>query len=244
MDGDEETSTTGTKRSGPARFLPIAVIGAGALAALFFAGDYLSFQTLADNREVLVGWRDQNWAMAALTYMAFYVLAVAFSVPGAVWLTIGGGFLFGLVPNTLMTVVAATIGAVLIFLAARTSLGSLLREKAGPWLTKLESGFREGEVSYLLMMRLVPAVPFFIANLAPAFLGVKLGNFTWTTLVGIIPGTAVFASIGAGLGELLDQGETPDLSIIFSPAVLGPLLALAALAALPLLIKKIRGRAA
>jgi uncharacterized membrane protein YdjX (TVP38/TMEM64 family) len=224
------------------RWLPIALIGAGAAAAVYFGGDYLSFSALSENREALTAFRDANFAMTVAIFMALYVVAVAFSVPGAVWLTIGAGFLFGTALATGLTVIAATVGAVLIFLAARTSLGAALHEKAGAWLGRIEAGFREGEVSYLLIMRLVPAVPFFIANLAPAFLGVRLSTFAWTTLVGIIPGTAVYASVGAGLGAVFDQGGEPDLGIIFTPAVLGPLLGLAALSALPVIVKKLRGR--
>jgi uncharacterized membrane protein YdjX (TVP38/TMEM64 family) len=103
----------------------------------------------------------------------------------------------------------------------------------------MERGFREGEASYLLVMRLVPAVPFFVANVAPAFLGARLSTFVWTTFLGIVPGTVVFISVGAGLGEQLERGERPDLGVIFEPHILGPLLGLAALAALPLVLKRL-----
>ncbi|MEM8761440.1 MAG: VTT domain-containing protein, partial [Pseudomonadota bacterium] len=151
-----------------------------------------------------------------------------------------GGAEPGAEEEAALSVTGATIGAILIFLAARTSLGETLKEKAGGWLTKIEQGFQEGAVSYLLIMRLVPAIPFFIANLAPAFLGVPLRTFAWTTFVGIIPGAAVYSSIGSGVGALIDKGETPDLGIIFSPEVLGPLVGLALLAALPVIIKRFR----
>jgi uncharacterized membrane protein YdjX (TVP38/TMEM64 family) len=228
--------------SGLARWLPITVIAAGAGLALIFGGEYLRFQTLAENRDALLAFREAHFALAVAVYMAIYVAAVAFSLPGAVWLTIGAGFLFGTALATALTVVSATAGAVLIFLAARSSLGNALRARAGGWLGRIERGFRRGETSYLLIMRLVPAVPFFVANLAPAFLGVRLGTFAWTTFVGIVPGTAVYASVGAGLGALLDRGERPDLGIIFTPAVLGPLLGLAALSALPVVVRFWRGR--
>lgn len=230
------------RKSALRRFLPLVVIAIGAVLGLLFARDLLNYETLAANRDALVAWRDENAVLAALTYVAVYIVAVAFSVPGAVWLTIGGGFLFGTLGAAALTVVAATIGASVIFLAARSSLGFLLHQKAGPWLARVEREFREGEVSFLLIMRLVPVVPFFIANLAPAFLDVRFRNFVWTTFVGIIPGTAVFASIGAGLGDVLDEGGAPDVSVIFQPHVLGPLLGLAALAALPVLVRKLRER--
>ena len=226
------------------RWLPITLIAIGAILAALFFRDWLSFEALAENRAVLADFRDRHFGLAVLVYVTVYVGAVALSVPGAVWLTIGAGFLFGTAAATALTVCAATAGAVLIFLAARSTLGSLLRKRAGGWLARVEAGFREGEVSYLLIMRLLPAIPFFVANLAPAFLGVRLRTFVWTTFVGIIPGTAVYASVGAGLGALLDRGETPDLGVIFTPGILGPLLGLAGLSALPLVVRKIRGRRA
>ncbi|MEL6575159.1 MAG: TVP38/TMEM64 family protein [Pseudomonadota bacterium] len=229
-----------TQKQGLARWLPLALIALGAGAAIFFLGDYLSFQTLADNRDALLGWRDENLVATIAVFVLAYAVATAFSVPGAVWFTITGGFLFGTWFGTALSVTGATIGAILIFLAARTSLGETLKEKAGSWLTRIEKGFQEGAVSYLLIMRLVPAIPFFVANLAPAFLGVPLRTFAWTTFVGIIPGAAVYSSIGNGVGALIDKGETPDLGIIFSPEVLGPLVGLALLAALPLIIKRFR----
>ena len=215
------------------RLAPLALLILGAAAGLWAFGDYLSFEALEANRERLLAWRDANYAAAALTFMGVYVLAVAFSVPGAVWLTLAGGFLFGAVFATLYVVVAATIGATLIYLAAKTGLGDALRDRASGWLRRLEDGFRSNEVSFMLALRLIPAVPFFIANLAPAFLGVRPWTYVWTTFLGIIPGAAVYASVGAGLGAVFARGERPDLGIIFDWPVLGPLLGLAALSLLP-----------
>lgn len=227
----------GNQQAGYGRYVPITIVAAGALAALIFGGKYLNFQTLADNYRSLIAWRDGHLVLTVAVYMAVYMAAVAFSVPGAVWLTLVGGFLFGVVAGSAIVVVSATLGAMGIFLAAKTALGDTLRRKAGGWIRRMEEGFREGEVSFLLIMRLVPAVPFFIANIAPAFLGARTLTFLWTTLVGIIPGTIVYISIGAGLGEQLALGEAPDLGVIFEWHILGPLLGLAALASLPLLLK-------
>ncbi|MEL6217130.1 MAG: TVP38/TMEM64 family protein [Pseudomonadota bacterium] len=221
------------------RLLPLGAIALGAAVSIWLFGDQLSFEALERNYEALLAWRDGNWALAAATYFAIYVLVVAFSVPGAVWLTLLGGFLFGTAAGTAIVVAAATLGATLIFLAARTAIGDWLRARAGGWVTRLESGFRDGEISFLLIMRLVPAVPFFVANLAPAFLGARLSTFMWTTFLGIIPGTLVYISVGAGLGAQLARGERPDLGIIFEWHVLGPLLGLALLAALPLVLKRL-----
>lgn len=239
MSSDQPDATMSTKQSGLTRFLPIALIGIGAITAFVLARDYLSFDALLANYEELSAWRDQNIVLAILVFSLIYILCVAFSVPGAIWLTLVGGFLFGTILGTTVVVAAATLGALLIFLAARTALGDVLRQKAGPWVARMEDGFREGEISYLLIMRLVPAVPFFIANLAPAFLGARTWTFLWTTMVGIIPGTLVFISIGAGLGEQLERGEAPDLGVVFEWHILGPLLGLAILAALPLILKRL-----
>ena len=239
MSGDQQGASVSAKQSGFARYVPILLIATGAVAAFVLARDYLSFDALQANYESLIDWRDQNIVLAVLVFAAVYTISVAFSVPGAIWLTLIGGFLFGTVLGTITVVLAATLGALLIFLAAKTALGDTLRAKAGAWVARMEDGFREGEISYLLIMRLVPAVPFFIANLAPAFLGARTWTFVWTTIVGIVPGTLVFISIGAGLGEQLSRGEKPDLGVIFEWHILGPLLGLAVLAALPLILKKL-----
>lgn len=220
------------------RFLPLVLIATGAVTAFFLFRDYLSFSALAEHYETLIGWRDQHFALTVAIFAGVYILSVALSLPGAVWLTIAGGFMFGVLFGSVLVVSAATVGAMLIFLAARTALGDSLRRAAGGWVKRMEDGFRHGEISYLLIMRLVPVVPFFIANIAPAFLGARTWTFAWTTLLGIIPGTVVYISIGAGLGEQLGRGEAPDVGVIFEWHVLGPLLGLAALASLPLLLRK------
>lgn len=223
------------------RFVPIAVIAVGALLAWWFAGDRVSYEAIERNREALVAWRDSNMGLAALAYAGVYVVSVAFSVPGAIWLTMAGGFLFGTVLATVLTVFSATVGATLIFLAARSSLGAELRRRAGPWLGRVDREVKRGEISFLLVIRLIPAIPFFVANVLPAFVRVSLVNFVWTTFVGIAPATAVISSVGAGLGEVLDRGGKPDPGVIFEPYVLGPLLGLAALAAVPWILRALRG---
>ncbi len=229
------------------RTLPLIVIGLGAVIGLWQFGDVLTFESLRDNREALIAWRDQNYGTAIVVYMAVYAGVVAFSLPGGLAMTLAGGFLFGTVAGAAMTVVAATAGATLIYLAARIGLGdqlhAMLTRRSGTGaLRKMESGLRTNEISYLFLMRLVPAVPFFVANLAPAFLGVGVRNYVLTTFVGIIPGTLVYSWIGSGLGEVFARGETPDLGVIFEPEILGPILGLAALAALPIVLNIIRSR--
>lgn len=228
------------------RLLPLLAIVAVAVLGFVFLRDYLSFETLRDNREALIAWRDQNYVLAALVYAAIYVAVVAFSLPGALVMTLTGGFLFGLVGGVLLTVSSATIGAVAIFLAARMGLGESLSKRmdaSGGTIARLKAGLRENEVSVLFLMRLVPAIPFFAANLLPALVGVSLRNYVVTTFFGIMPGSAVYTWVGAGLGEVFARGETPNLGIFFEPHIIGPILGLCALAALPMIIKAVRGKA-
>lgn len=222
--------------------LIIAVVVAGGVAGYVFFGDYLSFKALEEHRNALVQWRDSNLLLAVLTYMAIYILAVTFSVPGATVLTLTGGFLFGLYLGTAATVISATIGATLIYLAAKTALRETLVQKAGPWLQKVEAEFKENEISFMLLMRLVPAVPFFAINLAAALIGVRLTTYVWTTLIGIIPGSGVYTSVGVGLDEIIARGEVPGAGLLTDPKIIGPILGLCVLAALPIIVKKLRAR--
>ncbi|MCU9837348.1 TVP38/TMEM64 family protein [Ruegeria sp. WL0004] len=227
------------------RQMPLIVILFVALLGGFLLRDYLTFDTLAANREALVAYRDAHFAALAAIFVCVYVMIVAFSLPGAALTSMTGGFLFGLVAGTALNVVSATIGAVLIFLAARAGLGAALSARLDAsegTVKRLKDGLRENEIPVLFLLRLVPAVPFFAANLIPALVGVKLRNYVLTTALGIIPGAIVFTWIGVGLGEVFDRGETPDLSLLREPFVIGPILGLCLLAALPIVLKAWRGR--
>jgi uncharacterized membrane protein YdjX (TVP38/TMEM64 family) len=224
------------------RFLPIAVLLL-AIVAAFALGldDYLSFEKLRQHRAQLLDFVDRNALLAPLLFIAIYAAVVALSIPGGAVLTIAGGFLFGLSLGTLYVVIAATLGASLIFLAAKTALGDALRQKAGPWLRRMEEGFRESALNYLLFLRLIPIFPFWLVNLVPAFLGVGFATYVIATFFGIIPGSLVYASVGNGLGADIDAGQSPELGIIFKPAIILPIVGLAVLAVLPVAYKKIRG---
>lgn len=232
-------------RPGWLRHLPLAMVLCGAIAGALTLGDLLSFETLRDNREALLAFRDQHYMALLLGFLVTYVVIVAFSLPGAAVASVTGGFLFGLVAGTVVNVMAATTGAVAIFLAARIGLGALLsaRIDAGEGrIHRLKAALRESEIEVLLLLRLVPVVPFFVANLLPALVGVRVFAFFWTTALGIIPGAIVFTSIGVGLGEVFDRGDSPDLSLLWEPQVIGPILGLCALAALPIVLKALRGK--
>ena len=199
-------------------------------------GELLSLDTLARHREWLAGLVARHALLAAGGYVLAYAVAVALSVPGAVILTLAGGFLFGAWLGTLLTVLGATIGATLVFLFARTIFGENALDRFGAPAQRLAEGIRRNAASYLLVLRLVPLFPFFLVNLVPAFVGVRLPVYVLTTFFGIMPGTFVFSLAGAGLGSILDAGGTLDLGSVLTPQVLGALLGLAALslAAIPL----------
>jgi len=222
-----------------ARLLPLAVLLTG--LGLFFAlglQDRLSCAALRDNRAWLDDWVTAHQLGAIIGFMALYAAAVALSVPGATILTIAAGFLFGAPAATALVVAAATAGATVLFLTARTAFRDLLQPHVGPWLTKLQRGFAENELSYLLFLRLIPLFPFFVVNLVPAFLGVRLRSYVIATFVGIIPASFVFASVGAGLGSLVDAGRDCSLHDALTPQIVLALTGLAVLALVPVVYKR------
>ena len=236
-DGPEMTG----QRFSPWRLLPLAAVAAGLAAFFVFDLDaYLSFETLSTYRDDLIAWRDHNYLAAAGLFVVLYALLVAFCVPVGVWLTIAAGFLFGVAAGMALTVSGATIGAVCIFLVARYALGDFLRAKTGRAVRRMEAGFRDSAFSYLMVLRLVPLFPFWLVNLVPAFLGVPLRTYALATVLGIVPGSFVYCGVGNGLGAVIDAGGTPDLGIIFKPAVLLPILGLVALSLLPIAYKRFR----
>ena len=237
---DSETSTGGLNVK---RLLPIAVLVAGLVA--FFAFDldeFVTLDALKTHRTVLQGWVESQGAVAWLVYAAIYMAAVAFSIPGGSILTIAGGFLFGPYVATAVVVIGATLGATVLFLAARYAFADYLREKAGGAMRRMEAGFNENPVSYMLILRLVPLFPFWLVNLVPAFLGVKIRVYVLSTLFGIIPGTFVYSLVGDGAGAVLDAGGALDLGIIFEPRILAPIVGLALLACIPIVYKRFRAR--
>lgn len=217
-----------------------------ALAALFMVGvarlsglaDLLSFDGLRVHRETLVALVRDHALIAGLAYVAIYATAVALSLPGAVFLTLAGGFLFGAAAGTAYTVVGATVGATLVFLFARALLGENALHRFGAQAAKLAEGVRRNAASYLLVLRLVPLFPFFLVNLVPAFVGVRLSVFVLTTFFGIIPGTAVFSLAGSGIGAALDQGAAISASSILTGEIMLGLVGLAALSLAAIPVRK------
>lgn len=216
------------------RLVPLAVLALAGITFFVLGGHrYLTFAALAENRAWLCGLVARWGAGAILGYVLIYAIIVALSLPGGAILTIAGGFLFGRWLGSAGAVIGATAGAACIFLAARAGLSGLVR-RAGRF-ERLEAGFRANAFNYLLVLRLVPLFPFWLVNLVPALAGVGLRTFVLATFIGIIPATFVYASLGEGLGEVVEQ---PDLQILLRPSLLVPIIGLALLALVPVWYKR------
>ncbi len=225
------------------RLLPLLVLATGlVLFFVFGLADYLSFEALSEHRDWLKEQVERHGLLADLVFILVYAVTTAFSLPFGWVLTVIGGFVFGTLATTVSVVIGATIGSIGLFLAARYALYDVLHAKAGQALLKMERGFKENAFSYMLVLRLVPIFPFWLVNLVPALLDVPLRTYAIATVIGIIPGTFVYASVGNGLSEILAAGETPDPSIIYDADVLVPLLGLSLLALLPVVYKAWKGR--
>lgn len=222
------------------KLLPVIVLAAGFIA-VYASGlhQYLSFEALREHRETVVA-MTQDWGVIGFFgYVLLYMLLVAFSLPGGLFMTILGGFLYGPFIGALGAVSGAVTGAIIIFLAAKNAFRDYFQARAGAAIRRMEAGFHKNELSYMFVLRLVPLFPFFLVNLAPAFFGVSLRNYMIATVFGIIPGTFVYALLGNGLGAIFDRNETPNLSLVFDPEILIPILGLALLALIPVFYKRV-----
>jgi len=240
------------------RFFPLAVLVAITVLVISQGWHrYLSFEQLAIHNEWLKETVANNWLLALGGFMAIYVVVVALSLPGGSLLTLTGGFLFGWVTAGISIIFAATIGAAIVFLIARSSLGENLAAKAGPWLEKFAKEFNKEAFHGLLFLRLCPAFPFWFVNIAPALLGMKLKTYLIATFIGIIPGTFAFAFLGTGLESIIEaqmqanQGCAGEecafefsVGTLVTPEILIALLALALVALFPILVRRWRGSSA
>lgn len=203
---------------------------------------YLDLAALQANREELRALVEAYWVPVLLVYLVAYAVVVLTSLPGAAIMTIVGGFLFGQILGSLAAAVGATSGACVIFLVARSTFGGWMRRRAGPWLKRVERGFAENGLSFLLVLRLVPLFPFFIVNLVLPFVGLTLRVYMLGTFLGILPASFVYGSFGAGLGAIFDRGEAVTLGSILTPEILMGLTGLGLLALTPVLWKYWRHR--
>ena len=226
------------------RFLPILIILAG-LGAGYLLGlhNYLTLDALVEHRDALKAHVANNWLAACVTYTLIYVIAGAFSFPAASLLTIFGGFLLGWFVAGTLTAFAATIGASIIFLAARTAMGDFLKRRAGPGVGKLADSFRDNAFGFLLVLRLAPIFPFFVINIAPAFFNVPLRTYVLATFLGILPGTYAYAYLGQGVDSVIlsaaQAGRDLSLGDIVTPELTIAFAAMAAVAALAFVVRKI-----
>jgi uncharacterized membrane protein YdjX (TVP38/TMEM64 family) len=205
-----------------------------------------------------------NMPLAVVAFVAVYAATIALSLPGGAVLTLAGGFLFGWLLGGITAIVAATLGAIVVFLVARSALGEPLAARAGPWLSRLRQGFQEDAFNYLLFLRLVPVFPFWLVNLAPALLGVSLKTYVLATVIGIIPGTFAFAIAGKGLDSVIAAQQAAHQSCLakmgsdaeklcpyvlepgalLTPGLLAGLVALGVVALIPIAVKRFKRKAA
>ena len=208
----------------------------------FFATDLpqlLSWETVALHYAKMSYFIEQNRTVSYFGFMLFYIAVVTFSLPITSWLTLAAGALIGW-PSIALVVLAATVGASLLFIASRSLLRDFFRARAGPFFAKFEAGFAKNAFGYLLFLRLMPAAPFWAVNILPAFSNMRLAQFIGATAIGIIPGTSVYVAFGRSFDHLLARGETPNLETLNTPHIWLPLAGLALVALLPTLYSQFR----
>lgn len=224
--------------------LPLVAVGT-ALAIGYGLGwhRYLTLEQLAASRLMLRDLGVQQFVPAMALYILVYATAVSVSFPATWILTVLGGFVFGSLTGGAVAAVAATLGATAIFWATRTALGDFLRQRVSGTTARLADGFERDAFGYLLALRLVPVIPFFVLNITPALFRVRLGTFVAATFLGILPGTFVYAYLGQGLDAVIQNAElagrkltvhdvlTPEIAIAFG--------GLAFLALVPMLAKRL-----
>jgi len=229
------------------RYGPLLLVLLGAIVGYAFGlHSYLSLQSLSVHRAELKILASTYPVAALASFFLVYLLAVTFSFPVASVLTIFAGFLFGWVVGGITVSIAATAGATILFLAARNACFSLIDRKAGPFVERFAAGFRANAFYYLLVLRLAPVCPFFVVNIAPAFFKVSLRTYVIATFIGILPATFVFACLGAGLDSAIATAENSGRVLAFSdfmtPRIVLAFIALAAIAAVPAVIRHLRGQ--
>jgi uncharacterized membrane protein YdjX (TVP38/TMEM64 family) len=229
-----------------ARFLPLVLLAL--LVGVVLASGvtrYLTLDALRSHEAGLRSFIGAHPLLALATFISLYMLATASSLPGATILTLAGGYLFGTWLGGGATVVGATLGAVIVFFAVRTSLGAILRvkaERSGGKLKVVIDGVEAGAFGYILTLRLIPLAPFWLVNVAAALAGAPLRAYAAATFLGIMPATFIYSSIGAGIGAVVVRGRTPNLGVIFEPRILLPLMALGLLSLATTLFQRARAR--
>ena len=229
------------KNSLQLRIWPVTIILIGVISYFGFGWDkYLSFESLRDHHQELFRWTSENRMAAVMFFVIGYAVVVSCSLPGATWMSLVGGFVFGKILGTAVVVIAATIGATTIFVIARYAFSDFFKSKILNAGSRLYTGFYKNSLSYLLFLRLVPVFPFWLVNIVPALLGVPLRIYLIATFFGIIPGAVVYCSLGSGLGSILAKGGRPDLDIIFQPDIFYPIVGLSFFCLIPVIYKRVK----
>lgn len=219
------------------KLLILGLFVGGVIAFFAFGGQkYLNLETLKANRDALIQYAEQHYALAVLIGFLIYTVSTALSLPGGLILSLAVGLVFGRWAGTVLIVFAATLGATLVFLAARYLFADMARKKIGGLAQKINEGFTQDAFNYLLFLRLVPLFPFWLVNLAPAFTNVSLKTYITATAIGILPGTFVFANLGQNLGRI---SSTKDL---LTPPIIGAFVLLGVFALIPVLYKKFKAK--
>jgi len=225
--------------------LPLFVV-AVVLVAVLASGvwKHISLADLKARREVLKGFVHGHPVESLVLYVALYCLVVALSIPGALMMTLTGGFLFGTVLGGLAASLGVSSGAVVMFLVAHTALGEVIRKYAAPegFIRRMEEGVRRHAFLYIFSLRLLPAVPIWMVNIAAAFVKTPLWIYASATFLGILPPTLIYASVGASLDRVFAAGGAPTLQSVFQPPVIASLFALGALALAPFAYQVWRAR--
>lgn len=215
--------------------IAIGLVCAIGASIYFDLGRLLSLNELKDHRDQLLAFTEANYPAAVVLFIFAYIVVTGLSLPGAVILTLAGGFLFGSLLGTLFVNLGATIGATLAFLAARYLLRDWVEQKFGTWLGPVQQGFSENAFNYLMTLRLIPLFPFFVVNLVSGLTRMTVGTYVAATALGIIPGSFVYAYAGRQLGTINSLKE------IASPNVIGAFVLLGLLALVPTVYKRVRG---
>ncbi len=212
------------------RFGPLALVALALTVALASgAAGRLSLAELKARHHELSSAVAAHPAECLAAYLVIYVSVVGVSLPGAAVLTLAGGFLFGRWVGAASALMGATLGSTVIFLACRNATGDRDRGADRGTLARIEAGIRANAFWYILTVRFIPLVPLVPVNIAAGLARVPTRTFMLATFLGMAPCGLLYASVGAGLGELFARGEDPDMRFVFQPRILLPLLGLALL---------------
>lgn len=193
----------------------------------------MTIENIKNHRHLLVKWTHENYLLAIISYLIIYTSIIAISIPGALIFTMAAGFLFGTTWGTVLVLISETVGSSILFYAIKISLSDWFEKRAGKWVKKMEKNFQNNAFSYILTLRLIPIIPFWVVNIVAALVGVELPTFMLSTFIGIIPLTIIYVSLGESLGSMFDAEQVSSLSILLQPHILFPLLVLSSLSILP-----------